>query len=299
MTQKNFIKSPELSKEILKILFALIDEGKSEIQESKSNNDVLIFNLRKRVKKLRAYLKLLRKEFGEEFYKKNNFLLRDINRRSAPLRNGYALIKLIESSKLEIDDKNLLEALDLLNLRLQSDFNNIQANTDYKTLFSHYSMQLDKFADHLKKNCKSENRFGVIKSGLTKIYSEGFDLGKECTKKPTNENLHEWRKSIKDLYYVLFSLTPIWEPMFLAYTKELKLLSKKLGKINDYFELKHYIQTLVDSPFDFTNVIGFIETQHNKLLNDSYALGIKIYSISPEIFAELIKSYYLIFKKES
>jgi CHAD domain-containing protein len=296
--EKLFIKSPSLQSEFLRISNHIISISFTNIKESNTENDELVHTLRKRVKNLRAILKILRKELGEDFYKKNNFLLRDLNRRSASIRNYFALMKLVQINIDQTEDKSLIEALNLLDLRLKSDFQNIKDNTDYKTLFGYYESLLDKYHNQLKKVEDSSNRFGNVKSGLINIYSEGKELHNECLKNPTDEHLHEWRKSVKDLYYVYFSLIPLWKNVFNAYTKEIKTLSDLLGDVNDYFELNHYIQTLIDNPFDFSLLFDLIENNRQKLITTSYQLGNRIYANSPETFADQFKLYYSSYKKE-
>jgi CHAD domain-containing protein len=296
--EKLFIKSPSLQSEFLRISNHIISISFTNIKESNTENDELVHTLRKRVKNLRAILKILRKELGEDFYKKNNFLLRDLNRRSASIRNYFALMKLVQINIDQTEDKSLIEALNLLDLRLKSDFQNIKDNTDYKTLFGYYESLLDKYHNQLKKVEDSSNRFGNVKSGLINIYAEGKDLHSECLNNPTDEHLHEWRKSVKDLYYVYFSLIPLWKNVFNAYTKEIKTLSDLLGDVNDYFELNHYIQTLIDNPFDFSLLFDLIENNRQKLITTSYQLGNRIYANSPETFADQFKLYYSSYKKE-
>lgn len=299
MTKKLFITSPAISKEILNLSYLIIDDAISEINERRLNADLIVFNLRKRVKNLRTFLKLLRKDFGEEFVKKNNFTLRDLNRRSTAIRNFSALIKACEILKSEHIDSECSEALDLLQNRIQSDFDEIKKNTDYSALFNNYQLQLEKYKDRLARNEINSNRFSKIKYGLNKIYSEGHNNLSLSISNPDTEILHDFRKSTKDLFYALRSLTPLWEPVLSGYTKEIKLLSDILGELHDLFELKLYIQSLIDNPFNFTSVILFIESQSEALLNQCIALGKKIYAESDNQFIERIKKYYTGYRRDN
>ncbi|MFZ1518312.1 MAG: CHAD domain-containing protein [Ignavibacteriaceae bacterium] len=298
MIQKFLINSPALPKEIFQILLSIIDEAILEITERKISDDLIVFNLRKRVKNLRALLKLLRKEFGEEFYKKNNFSLRDVNRRSTAIRNFSALIKVCEILKSASSDPICNEALNLLQSRIESDFEDVKRKTDYDALLNFYKNQLGKYKTRLLHNEIDSNRFSNIKYGLYKIYSDGKKNFAMVINNPESEVLHDWRKNAKDLYYSLLSLTPLWKPVILGYTKEIKLLSDMLGELHDLYEFKLYIQSLIDNPFDFTSVIYFIESQNSSLLEESGSLGKKIYAEDEEQFSERIKKYYTGYKRE-
>jgi CHAD domain-containing protein len=299
LTKKLFITSPAVAKEILNLSYFIIDDAISEINERKLNADSIVFNLRKRVKNLRAFLKLLRKDFGEEFVKKNNFTLRDLNRRSTAIRNYSALFNVCEILKSERINSECSEALDLLQNRIQLDFDEIKNNTDYKALFNYYQLQLEKYKEHLSHHEISSNRFSKVKYGLNKIYSEGHKNLLMSIENPDDKILHDFRKSTKDLFYSLRSLTPLWEPVLSGYTKEIKLLSDILGELHDLFELKLYIQSLIDNPNDFTSVIMFIESQSEVLLNQCIALGKKIYAESEDQFIERIKKYYTGYRRDN
>lgn len=298
LIQKFFINSPSLSKELFQILLYIIDEATLEITERKIADDLIVFNLRKRVKNLRALLKLLRKEFGEEFYKKNNFALRDVNRRSSAIRNFSALIKVSEILKSASNDPICNEALNLLQNRIESDFEEVKRKTDYDALLNFYKYQLEKFKARLLHNQIDTNRFSSIKYGIFKIYSDGKKNLSMVIDNPESEVLHDWRKNTKDLYYPLLSLTPLWKSVISGYTKEIKLLSDILGELHDLYELKLYIQSLIDNPFDFTSVLYFIESQNPSLIEESVLLGRKIYAENEEQFSERIKKYYTGYKRE-
>jgi len=296
--KKLFIESADIPKEVIRISSVIIDESINEIKQKESDNDSLIHDLRKNVKNLRALLNLLRKETGEQFFKKNNFTLRDINRRSAAVRNYSALIKLIQSISEKNEDTVFKELFNLLLLRLQSDFEEIRRITIYNTLFNYYETQLEKYKSHLKNLDINESRFGSVKAGLTRIYSEANISMESSIVNPREETFHEWRKNSKELYYCCSILTPLWKPVLNSFTKEVKLLSDMLGELHDFYELTHYIQSLIDNPYDFSNIYGLIEIKQAGLINNIISLGKRIFAESDVQFSERIKSYYSSYKKE-
>ena len=296
--KKLFIETADIPKEIIRISSVMVDETILEIKQKETDNDTLVHNLRKNVKNLRALLKLLRKETGEEFFKKNNFALRDLNSRSAAIRNYSALIKLIQSISENDEATLIIETLNLLLLRLQSDFKEVQRVTTYDTLFKYNQAQLEKYKSQLHNLKINESRFGSIKTGITRVYSDGGSSFEIAFENPQEKTLHEWRKNVKDLYYCSLTLTPIWKPVLKSFTKELKVLADMLGELHDFYELTHYIQSLIDNPYDFSNIFSLIENNQTDLMNNSFRLGKKIFAESGEQFSERIKAYYKSFKQE-
>lgn len=294
--EKLFIKTTEIPKEIIRISSVIIDETISRIIQKETDNDTLVHDLRKSVKNLRALLKLLRKETGTEFFKKNNFALRDLNRRSAAIRNYSALIKLVQSISEKYEKTLITESLNLLLLRLQSDFKEVQRITNYDALFRYYQTKLEKYKSELNNLEINESRFASIKAGITRIYSDGIKSFEIAIENPQEKTLHEWRKNVKDLYYCSVTLIPFWNPVLKSFIKELKVLSDMLGELHDYYELTHYIQSLIDNPYDFSKIFSLIKSNQTYLIESSFQLGKKIFAESGEQFSERIKTYYKLFK---
>lgn len=297
--KKLFIESADIPKEVIRISLVIIDETILEINQNETDNDSLVHDLRKNVKNLRALLKLLRKETGEEFFKKNNFTLRDLNSRSAAIRNYSALIKLIQSISKQNESEAYRETLSLLLLRLQSDFEEVKRVTTYDTLFKYNQTHLEKYKSQLNNLKINETRFVSIKAGITRVYSAGIGSFEIAIENPQEKTLHEWRKNLKDLYYCSLTLTPIWKPVLKSLTKELKVLADMLGELHDFYELTHYIQSLIDNPYDFSNIYRLIENNQTDLMDSSFQLGKKIFAESSEQFSERIKAYYKSFKKDN
>jgi CHAD domain-containing protein len=296
--KKLFIESADIPKEVIRISSAIIDETIQAVNQKETDDDTLVHDLRKSVKKLRALLKLLRKETGEEFFKKNNFALRDLNSRSAAIRNYSALIKLVQMISEHPEETEFLETLNLLLLRLQSDFKEVQRVTTYDTLFKYNQTQLEKYKSHLSNLEINESRFASIKAGITRVYSDGISSFEIAIANPTEKTLHEWRKNVKDLSYCSLTLTPIWKPVLKSFTKELNVLSDMLGELHDFYELTHYIQSLIDNSYDFSNIFILIENKQTHLMDKSFHLGKKIFAESGEQFSERIKAYFRSFKLE-
>lgn len=296
--KKLFIETADIPKEIIRISSVIIDETIFELKQKETDNDSLVHDLRKNVKNLRALLKLLRKETGAEFFKKNNFVLRDLNSRSTAIRNYSALIILIQMISEQNEATAFLEPLNLLLLRLQSDFKEVQRVTTYDTLFKYNQTQLEKYKSELNNLEINESRFASIKAGITRVYSDGIGSFEIAIENPQEKTLHEWRKNVKDLYYCSLTLTPIWKPVLKSFTKELKVLSEILGDLHDFYELTHYIQSLIDNPYDFSNIFSLIENNQTHLMDNSFQLGKKIFAESGEQFSERIKAYYKSFKLE-
>lgn len=291
------VKSYQLSKELCSICDSVIDNSLSEIKQRKTEEDILIHTFRKRIKFLRTIIKLVRSGIGEEFYKKNNLILRDLNRRSALLRNFSALI--ILCSEANKDNAGTLHPLNNILSLLQADFNKIKENIDYSALFHHQKVTLHRFRANLYKSKILKLRFPTIKKGLEKIYSDASELLNISKKNPNESNLHEWRKSVKDLYHCISVLSPIKPKIYDPYAIELKKLSDLLGELHDYFELQHYVLSKNKEEIDPELINVHIEKSKSALRKKSFRLGKKLFKDKPHSFGGRFKKYYSLYKSES
>ena len=75
--------------------------------------------------------------------------------------------------------------------------------------------------------------FEPLEDGLERTYRRGRrDLARRG-KDPTAENLHEWRKRVKDLWYHCAILERSWKPVMSALADEAHELSDRLGDDHD------------------------------------------------------------------
>jgi len=296
--EKYYIQSPFITNEIIRISSLIIDEGFAELKERELDDNIIVHNLRKRVKNLRALLRLIRKELGEDAFKKNNFMLRDLNRRSAALRNVFALITITGSMQQQNTNGDLIEPYNLLLSRLTNDFETIKSKTELSSLFNNYQDTLEKYNLRIIHMDFDKQSFRNIKAGLQIIYYGCVNSLQNSLGTKDENLLHEWRKNVKDLYYCCLSLTPLWKPVISVYTKELKVLSDLLGDLHDLFELQIYIQSLTDNPFDFTGIFQIIEQMQDNIISNSVPLGKRLFAEDEEQFAQRIKSYYAAYRKE-
>ena len=80
----------------------------------------------------------------------------------------------------------------------------------------------------------------MLAEAFTNAYTDGR---KAFAKKPTTENLHDWRKRVKDLWYQQRLLEETWPGVMKAQAKEAKKLSKLLGEDHDLAVLAETLRT--------------------------------------------------------
>jgi len=120
------------------------------------------------------------------------------------------------------------------------------------------------YRTNLHKSNLIKLRFASIKNGLEKIYSDASELLTISKKNPNESNLHEWRKSVKDLYHCISVLSPIRPKVYNRYATDLKRLSDLLGELHDYFELQHYTDSTEKKDIDLELINAHIEKSKSR-----------------------------------
>lgn len=144
--------------------------------------------------------------------------------------------------------------------------------------------------------------WAVVGTGIKRSYAAGRRAWKLALAKPRPENLHEWRKQVKQLGYQLGLLSPIWPEQLQAAENELKKLGQYLGDDHDLFMLKQAIQKRCASnarPGELELLSGLIAHRQNELRTAAMALGARFYSEKPSAFCQRLGGYWKIWCRRS
>ena len=118
---------------------------------------------------------------------------------------------------------------------------------------------------------------------------------------PTDESLHEWRKRVKDLWYVMDILKPIRPGYTEDLGEEAHRLAALLGDDHDLAVLRQVLSTSGDGPCDSASVeviLPLIDHRRAELQRDAFALGPALFGERPEVFAARLRVYWRAWRAE-
>ncbi len=263
--------------------------------EQKENKSEAIHYARKRMKVVRAYLRLIRFALGKKQYKKHNIFFRDIGRKMAALRDHEVLIEKLEILENKATEENLKTVIQDL----------IQHERHEYTLHKHQFMNQNNILDgviHQLKESRENilnlpvkgNTFTLVRPGLKKVYKRGHEAFKNAYKTRGIEEFHEFRKRVKYLSIQLKFLENCWKKVLKPFRKEIAHLSELLGEDHDFGML---IETFEQKNMDlFQNIHDEItrlaEEERLTFEEQAHPLAMKIYSESPGEFIHRIETYW-------
>lgn len=260
-----------------------------------ANDDDLhsgIHKARKHFKKLRALYRLVRDEAGHEVYKEGNVFYRDLGRKLAPLRDITSRIETIGLLQEQFGNMVNSEAFDILRGLLDE---------ERKAIKEQEVEEGNKVEEAIELLREERGRFLQLPvrdkclkqtiGSLHRVYRRGYKGFERSLGSPTVEEMHEWRKRVKYLWYHYRLLRMAWPRVFRAYKKETKVLADHLGDYHDLALLMDKMESYGEElPEEARRVLAAIAEGHkHKLLEDSRKQGALVYTEPPKAFAKRMK----------
>ena len=280
--------------QIEKVLGYLDAKTKSRKQDAWENE--AIFEARKSFKKVRAALRLVREDLGEDMYHEENYCFRDAARPLTEVRDAHVLVetfgKLTEKSTDQTNSAEYAKVHGTL-------FTNLKEVTQRVIREDKVFTALKEFATRalVRLSNWTFDRDGwiAVESGIKRVYKEGHRALSRATENPSVENLHEWRKQAKYLWHQLQLLDPIWSVSEKELGDQFHKLTRLLGEDHDLAVLR---QTLAADPLTYgghlflKGLFVLIDQQRKDFQKQAFTLGRQLYKDSPKIFTSRIETYW-------
>jgi CHAD domain-containing protein len=265
-----------------------LDKGAEDLTSEGHADDPVtaIHDARKRVKKSRALLRLVRPGLGEKRYKRENRMLRDAARTVAGARDADVMVETVDALREHYAGRLPADRFESVRAALAEEAEQSRGKADpslLATALRKVSGRVDDWP--LEGAC-----WPMVNKGLTKAYGRGRKAFASADADPTTENLHEWRKRVKDLWYHQRLLKPAWPDVLGAQADEAHRLADLLGDDHDLAVLAERLEH--DPPSDGAGeVLELIEERRAELLAEVRALGRRVYAEKPKQFARRMSRY--------
>ena len=142
--------------------------------------------------------------------------------------------------------------------------------------------------------------WGAIESGLDRSYRRGRGARERAQTEPSFENLHEWRKHTKDLWYHLRVLTPTSPGIVGGQAKDAHRVGDLLGDDHDLAVLRDRLNDTADAiTADLDPVFGLIDHRRDQLQEEALLLGRRVYAEKPSAFERRLRRYWKAWRREA
>jgi CHAD domain-containing protein len=243
-----------------------------------------VHSARKSVKKERALLRLSRGTLSAKQRKRDNKALRDAARKLSGARDADVLIQsldqlserfagqLPESSFKSIRNP-LVRARTTERARLRRGASHEEASEELRAVWS----EIDSWK-------LGRDGWRSLQPGLMWTYRRGRGAYRLAQREPTLENLHEWRKRVKDLWYQLRLLGSICGPAAEGQAEEAHRLSDLLGDDHDLGVLRNAVVGMDGTAADVDGLLAMLDYRRRQLQSEALHVGQRLYAEKPGAF---------------
>jgi CHAD domain-containing protein len=283
---------------VRRIALGRVDSAIGELSERTGDDfSAAIHEARKDLKKVRAVLRLVRDELGADPYRAQNARFRDAGRLLSGARD--AEVKLGTLASLEEHYGDALDRAHLTAYRavLSSDRDRAEASADEDSQghLAEALRELESARSDVEDWPLESRGWDLFAGGLGRSYVRGRRAFQAIAQDPTDENVHEWRKRVKDLWYHLRILRGIRPEFTEPAAEEAHELSDLLGDHHDLTVLRQDLEDRKDElggAAPTAVLAGAIARRQDELLEPALTLGNRRYAEKRKAFVKRLGGYW-------
>ena len=253
-----------------------------------------VHEVRKCFKRVRAALRLVREELGDDTYREENWCFRDAARPLSEVRDAKMLVESLDkfSQQCNVEPGAVAKVHAALVANHQEVTRRVlRQGRTFPAVAEVAARALGRLSDWKTKDDGGE----ALEGGLRRVYRAGRHMLSLAAADPSMANLHEWRKQAKYLWHQLQLLEPAWTGHEKDLGDRVHRLSQLLGEDHDLAVLR---QTLAADPLTYgghgvlKGLFEPLDRQREELERLAFELGRQLYKDSPKVFTSRIEAYW-------
>jgi len=269
------------------------------LQSCKDTEDIdkVVHDIRKASKRMRAVLRLLKSDLPPDIYLKENNFLKEISRKLSLARNFHVFEEefenIVSAGILELSDNTVNAIRNILKEKKEGAFE-LLTDVDMFDQISKKVIEAKQRIDEIDYSVLGPH---TIYKGIGKVFAWGQKQMMHSQQFPTDENLHEMRKRIKTLMYLVDLIKDVSPDFFTGYYKGLKSASLALGDDHNMAELGDYIENLDAETIPANEKLeleNYISSQRQQIQLEVWPQIAKLYTGQAAEFSKRVKAYWLL-----
>jgi len=280
----------DLSERIIATFITTREEIKDLAEAAPDNMVESVHLIRKRLKFLRAFAKLIRFCSDEKSYKPVNYMLRDSGRLFSDCRDAHVRDLLLNEFIRETSTNVLIDDLIRLNEKITQtrEHQLLSEPNAFRELISELSnKQTTNYFESLDPNSN------CLTAGLTLGYEKSYHAFHSELKEHEADLLHEWRKRTKDLQHQMEVLSQSVSARLHPSLEQVSTLCEVLGNINDlfmFFDWLDSIEESIEPKNQLKSLKNEIQLKLTDLENQADKIGYSIFKLSPDTYQEELRT---------
>lgn len=251
-----------------------------------------VHGARKRIKRVRAALRLSRSAIDERIYARENMQLRSIAGRLSAARDARVLVDTLAALETRFAEDLPAEATVELRARLVDEHERALEAVSAEDVVPATIEALAQAAARTDEWRFDREGFEALEPSLRRIYRRGRNALRAARTDPTAEHLHECRKRVKDLWHVAQLLHPADPKRMKRLARRAHDLADVLGDHHDLSVLRDYVEV---HPHHFQDIptrdalLAVIDRRSETLARRALKLGRGVYKRPPKRFVAKVE----------
>jgi CHAD domain-containing protein len=247
-----------------------------------------VHEARKSFKRLRATVRLVRDELGDEVYRRENVAFRDAGRRFAGTRDSQVVLDTLDAVSERYPREAPPAGFVGFRQTLADEHAAAQRRLRDGAAVAEVLSELHAARGRVPAWPLQREALDALAPGFKRIYRRGRGAYRTARREPSSENLHELRKRAKDLWYAARIVRP-------ALPKRMKRLARAAHELSDRIGEEHDLAILLERAserrdrFDDERTVSelgaLIERRRDELRREALSLGARLYRKKPRKIA--------------
>ena len=268
-------------KELRRIVTDELETAIAELRKDGTVSETSVHEARKSIKKIRAAIRLMRDELGP-YYKDENRLLGDVGRSLSDLRDASVLVSSLESLSTRTRNGKTRACLKKLAAEFRMRQQQIANDEHSSAIIEAAAQQLQSVAERVDSWPCSKKGFDALRTGCKRTLHRTRQAFEAVQNSGTAQDLHDWRKRVKDHWYHIRLLAGLWPDVMTSFEWMLNDLETKLGDHHNLEVLKERIQALDNPSCDEAGrfaVLQLVTSEQNRLSQEAKEIGERLYCV--------------------
>lgn len=223
--------------EVRRIVVERLDHALEQLRGEplKENRTLAVHTARKDLKKVRSAMRLAKGSMTPDSFRAGNGQLRDAAHELAAIRESDAMAGALSKLIEEFGHMSgpCTEAAQAWGRRLRPSKASPGATADV----GRAAAIIERVRDDARLWALGYGSWDIIEPGVRRTYRNGLAGLERAETDSGDEALHEWRKRVKDMWYSLRLLQPMWPEALGAVAEEAHAVSELLGDHHDLGDL--------------------------------------------------------------
>ncbi len=278
-----------------------LDSAIEELTEGVRTDPVeAVHSARKALKKERSLLRVFRGALEPAERRRENDALRHAGRSLSAARDAEVMIQALDDLSERFAGQVPKRSFTAIRKQLTAERDPARASLLDSGLTGEVADELRAVRGRIDEWHSRSGGWRAIESGLDRSYRRGRGALERAQAGPSVENLHEWRKRTKDLWYHLRLLTPTSPGIMGGQAKDAHRLGDLLGDDHDLAVLRERLDDIAGSiAADLDSVFGLIDHRRDQLQEEALLLGRRLYAEKPSAFSRRVHRYWKAWRREA